>query len=116
MALCLTDDEDWDAPLVIPDRTAGSDRPGTAGCGGCAVRWTGRVTAHCGACHETFSTPDLHAKHRVTDTSTQSGGRCLTPEEMTVHANRNGDLVFRLVDTVWKGPAMEGGFNWGREE
>jgi len=34
------------------------------GCAKCANRWSGLKTAHCGACHETFTTVGAFDKHR----------------------------------------------------
>jgi hypothetical protein len=34
------------------------------GCARCTNRWDGLRTAHCSACHETFTTPGVFDKHR----------------------------------------------------
>ena len=41
-------------------------------CGGCDTTWAGLSIAHCGACHETFSTVRWFDAHR-------SQGHCLDP-------------------------------------
>lgn len=71
----------------------------TWGCGGCTVRWTGLSRAHCSACHRTFTSPGIHAKHRRTSSDGQ--GVCLTSPALVslgyrVAAERHGD--------VWSGP------------
>lgn len=44
------------------------------GCARCESRWDGLNTAHCGACHETFTTPGVFDKHR-------RNGKCLPPPD-----------------------------------
>lgn len=41
------------------------------GCGRCASRWGGLNTAHCGACHQTFTGIHAFDRHR---TGSHSGG------------------------------------------
>ena len=41
-------------------------------CGKCDHRWSGYLTAHCGACHLTFTRVESFDRHRV-------AGRCGTP-------------------------------------
>ena len=36
-------------------------------CGGCDHRWTGKLIAHCDACHETFVTVKVFDRHRDSD-------------------------------------------------
>lgn len=40
-----------------------SDQP-PIGCNGCSSRWGGLRTAHCSACHRTFTAPSGFDKHR----------------------------------------------------
>lgn len=44
-----------------------------AGCGRCSARWGGSKTAHCAACHETFTTPANFDSH-------QHYGKCRPPK------------------------------------
>lgn len=46
----------------------------------CGTHWTGHNTAHCAACHHTFSSPALFDTHR---TASGKHGRCLNPATMT---------------------------------
>jgi hypothetical protein len=62
------------------------------------VSWTGLCTAHCGACHRTFSGIRLFDRHR-----TVAGG-CLDPATLR---ERNGEAMCELRDGVWRGPEMD---------
>lgn len=44
------------------------------GCPHCWSRWDGLKTAHCAACHETFTTPGVFDKHR-------RDSKCLPPPD-----------------------------------
>jgi hypothetical protein len=46
----------------------------TFGCAKCDSRWGGFNTAHCGACHHTFTGVEAFDRHR-------RGGRCASPAE-----------------------------------
>lgn len=53
---------------------------GMTTCCRCSGKWGGLKTAHCSACHNTFSTPGNFDRHR---TGTHPGGRwCLPPAEV----------------------------------
>ena len=56
----------------IPTATA------AIGCGGCSSRWNGLTTAHCSACHQTFTTVTAFNKHR-TGSYSQDTRHCLEP-------------------------------------
>lgn len=68
-----------------------------SGRAGCGARWGGLRMEHCTVCHQTFSSPTLGDAHSVGKDVMQK--RCLTPDEMTAKG-------WRLVKTVWRGPAM----------
>jgi hypothetical protein len=53
------------------------------GCGGCDNRWGGFRTAHCGACHETFTTPANFDRHRLQD-------ECAPPADRGLVLNERG--------------------------
>lgn len=60
-------------PPSTPDGSEGAQRlPHTCRCG---ARWSGSRTAHCGACHETFSGVAPFDAHR-------RGGECRPPAEV----------------------------------
>lgn len=67
-------------------------------CGGCANTWTGLNTCHCGSCHKTLSGVALFDKHRRLRGET---GYCVDPATMTERGQ-----PLRLVDGVWRSPAM----------
>lgn len=50
------------------------------GCNGCSNRWGGLNTAHCAACHETFTTVTAFDKHR-SGSHAKGTRHCLPPEE-----------------------------------
>jgi hypothetical protein len=52
---------------------------GTAMCAGCSARWGGLKTAHCVACHATFSVVAAFDKHR-TGSHAYGYRHCLDPE------------------------------------
>ena len=55
----------------------------------CKAEWTGLKTAHCSACHQTFTTPSAFDLHR---TGSHANGKraCLPPEAVgLVDADRN---------------------------
>jgi hypothetical protein len=49
-------------------------------CGKCDNRWHGYNTAHCGACHQTFTAVTAFDKHR-TGSHSRGTRRCLPPAE-----------------------------------
>ncbi|GAS98826.1 uncharacterized protein RMCC_5791 [Mycolicibacterium canariasense] len=60
----------------------------TIGCARCTNRWGGLNTAHCGACHQTFTTTSAFDKHR--DGNHAQGTRhCVDPSTVgLVNAGR----------------------------
>lgn len=88
------------APPVIPM----AERP-PYGCAGCTSRWGGLRTAHCGACHVTFSGLTLFDKHR---TAKGAYGECIDPATLTDHGQQ-----LRLVEGIWRSPAIEGEYYGG---
>lgn len=50
----------------------------TTGCAKCTNRWSGLNTAHCPACHETFTSPSAFDKHR-TGNHADDTRTCLPP-------------------------------------
>ena len=60
-------------PVAQPDLADVTVRH-TYGCAHCESRWDGLKTAHCAACHETFTTPGVFDKHR-------RNGHCLPPPD-----------------------------------
>lgn len=61
---------------------------GTHGCARCPNRWGGFKTAHCGACHRTFTGLTAFDKHR-TGSHTNDTRHCLPPESVgLVNAGR----------------------------
>lgn len=64
------------------------------GCARCEGRWDGLSTAHCGACHETFTTPWVFDKHR-------RDGKCLPPQEA-------GLVLTRRAYRCWATPSRPG--------
>lgn len=88
-------DGDASTPRINPNLTEGvkvaeisTRKAGTHGCARCSKRWGGLNTAHCAACHETFTGLTAFDKHR--DGSHSKGTRaCLEPAEVgLVDANR----------------------------
>lgn len=49
---------------------------------GCGVRWSGYKTAHCCACHETFSTVSNFDRHRQGPHSDVRPRFCVSPESV----------------------------------
>jgi hypothetical protein len=64
----------------------------------CGAVWNGTAAAHCGGCHETFSTVGNFDKHR-------RNGTCLDPVAAGLHLNTTRGYP------VWMGPLREGGFD-----
>lgn len=56
----------------------------------CGKTWTGMAMAHCGECHETFSTASNFDRHR----NKQRGG-CFNPADVGLEQNSRG---------TWKQP------------
>lgn len=50
-------------------------------CGKCPSRWGGYNTAHCGACHETFTGITAFDKHRA-GSHAQGTRHCVPPQEV----------------------------------
>ncbi len=66
-------------------------RPFEAGCR-CGVRWNGLNVAHCGACHETFTSPNGFDAHRRI-------GECRLPSECGLEPkNRAGNYMWGFPD------------------
>jgi len=53
-------------------------KTGEFGCPRCDARWNGTSTAHCAACHETFTRVTVFDRHR-TGTHSRAGRHCLAP-------------------------------------
>lgn len=72
------------------------------GCSGCKARWGGLSTAHCAACHRTFSGVSAFEKHKP--------GQCLHPSSV-------GLIILRKSGNqqIW-GHENTRGFGWKREE
>ena len=64
-------------------------------CGGCDNTWTGLTMCHCARCHRTFS------GIRLFDTHQTRAAKCLDPLMLSVKGE-----PLRLVNGVWRGPAM----------
>jgi len=64
------------------------------GCARCESRWDGLNTAHCCACHQTFTTPGVFDKHR-------RDGKCLPPQEA-------GLVLTRRAYRCWATPGSPG--------
>ena len=64
----------------------------------CGATWTGYRAEHCTECHRTYSGQSLGDAHRIGEHHPDTR-RCLTEAEMTAKG-------WRLVDAVWRGPAM----------
>lgn len=62
-------------------------------CSGCPNTWGGLNSAHCSACHRTFSGVGTFDKHRVR-------GRCLDPAE--IQNGKTGAPIFRFDDGIWR--------------
>jgi hypothetical protein len=61
------------------------------GCGGCDTRWGGFRTAHCGACHETFTTPANFDLHRAgSKDKRHDQGECSDPATRGLVINERG--------------------------
>jgi hypothetical protein len=56
----------------------GTATSGMASCAMCGARWGGLRTAHCDACHETFTVVAAFDKHRA-GSHTDRGRRCIDP-------------------------------------
>lgn len=69
-------------------------------CGGCANRWAGNNTCHCGSrCHQTFSSPRAFDSHRIGRGTRE--GQCADPAEVgLIQLQRTGY-------EVWGYPADE---------
>lgn len=75
-------------------------------CARCTARWNGYLTAHCGACHETFTGITAFDKHR--DGSHTKGRYCRTPKDVgLVLSGRNY--------SCWGFPGSENDF-WNTED
>jgi hypothetical protein len=75
---------------------------GMASCSRCQARWGGLRTAHCDACHETFTVVAAFDKHRA-GSNTDRGRHCLDP-----HAA--GLVDAKRADPCWgfRGPGEDG--------
>lgn len=81
-------------PTVHPPSIARNDLAGTCSCG---ARWTGTATAHCSACHSSFSGVSLFDQHRK---AAGEHGGCTHPEVLA----ETTPLI--QVDGVWRYPEM----------
>ena len=48
-------------------------------CAKCPARWSGHLTAHCAACHQTFTGLGAFDRHRDGSHTSRQGRFCLTP-------------------------------------
>lgn len=65
-------------------------------CARCAARWTGTRSAHCAACHETFTSASGFDRHRV-------GGACVDPAGVGLVPRAARSTETR--GTAWRFPA-----------
>lgn len=77
--------------------------------GKCGKWWTGAQRAHCGACHETFSSLGAFDRHQTWPRGS-SGSGCRRPGEvgLTSSARPFGEL--------WSYPSSDRAFNRGEEK
>jgi hypothetical protein len=80
--------------MAVRSRTADVTVRRAYGCARCESRWDGLRTAHCSACHETFTTPGVFDKHR-------RDGNCLPPQEA-------GLVLTRRAYPCWTTPSRPG--------
>lgn len=73
--------------------------------GACGKWWTGNSRAHCGACHETFSSESAANRHRVGNFGVDR--RCVDPASVGLVARE------KPWGSMWGHPAPEGGRTWG---
>lgn len=71
-------------------------------CGGCDTVWHRIDTAHCGACHRTFSSVTWFDAHRSQD---GEHGTCLDPVTVLTHDGR--PRMFLRDNGVWGGPPLD---------
>lgn len=70
---------------------------GTYGCARCPNRWGGLRTAHCAACHNTFTGLTAFDRHR-TGSHTHGTRTCLDPEtavDTNPKSDQFGELIFK---------------------
>lgn len=95
------------ADIRRPARAAAGPQV-THTCSGCDARWTGRVMAHCRACHETWGSTEGFVAHRAGPIGRR---RCLTPAEMRADGYRPNDRgVWRIprpADSIPTGSSKE---------
>lgn len=60
----------------------------------CGSSWGGLRTAHCGACHETFTTVGNFDKHR-------RNGKCAAPTKVGLVADANGRWTAAGANDEW---------------
>ena len=53
----------------------------TTSCNGCNARWGGLRTAHCSACHQTFTTPTAFDLHRSGSHADETR-HCISPADV----------------------------------
>jgi hypothetical protein len=73
--------------------------PELIACSRCDTTWTALGAAHCGSCHETFSTSGLFDLHRH---ARGEHGGCLDPATVL----RSGDRAMFYRDGMWRGPEL----------
>lgn len=90
-----TDTEPPGQPATVPASDAESASL-PHGCR-CGSRWGGGNTAHCGACHHTFTTVSNFDRHR-------RNGECLNPRDAGLIARERPGY------TAWSEPGLEKGW------
>lgn len=70
-------------------------------CGGCDITWNRIDTAHCAACHRTFSSNTWFDAHRSQD---GERGTCLDPAAVLTH---DGHPRMFLRAAMWGGPPLD---------
>ena len=68
-------------PTSQPECSNRTPTRNTVGCPRCEARWGGLKTAHCAACHNTFTTVGNFDRHRTGDHS-KSTRHCLPPTDV----------------------------------
>ncbi|MGH3766030.1 MAG: hypothetical protein ACRDS0_29990 [Pseudonocardiaceae bacterium] len=75
---------------------------GPYSCSGCTALWIGDCTAHCAACHSSFSTVGLFDAHR---SLAGDAGTCRGPATLIHRAGeRAGERVMFWRDGLWHAP------------
>lgn len=88
-----------EAPPTPSDRPrhSGNRPPGAITCNGCDRWWTGLASAHCSACHETFTGVTIFGVHR-------RNGQCLKPPDVGLVVASRVWFGWSSPATDWRGP------------